>query len=389
MRAPPRCPEPETRSELRLGGPAFAPRRAPPSRADGPCIARGKARVMFAPAAETCFVAGPATRAPLPLLIVVGSNEKSRPAPSDSPKAARLSWMRSGYARLVGIGSGLARLEGYPFEVRYSDRAQPRATAAADVAAAAYTYFDCLFAGVEPDIALIVADEADWLSRQPYGLAFFNDDPGQIRPGVVVMPVASGDFWSAIVQHLHDASPRGYSRLRAAYPDGTGGVDLQPFCDLITIHELGHAFETLGDLRLPTSWLSEIFVNLAMHAFVATQRPASLPTLEVLPSVGAGSRNLAARMRAEGYSTLEELETHYMGGDQPMSPLNYVWFQYRWQRLAARIFNVDGEDALARFWGCFHATDPVLAERATAASLAPVLRSQVSATLGRAVRDWR
>ena len=94
-------------------------------------------------------------------------------------------------------------------------------------------------------------------------------------------------------------------------------------------------------------------------------------------------------MRAEGYSTLEELETHYMGGDQPMSPLNYVWFQYRWQRLAARIFNVDGEDALARFWDCFHATDPVLAERGTAASLAPVLTSEVSATLGRAVRDWR
>src|SRR5436190_2958074 len=29
---------------------------------------------------------------------------------------------------------------------------------------------------------------------------------------------------------------------------------------------------------------------------------------------------------------------HYTGGDQPMSPLNYVWYQYRWQRLAARMF---------------------------------------------------
>jgi hypothetical protein len=83
---------------------------------------------------------------------------------------------------LVGIGSGLTRLEGYPFDVRYSDGALTRATAAADVAAAAHTYFDRLFAGVEPDIALIVADQTDWLSRQPYGLAFFNDDPGQISP---------------------------------------------------------------------------------------------------------------------------------------------------------------------------------------------------------------
>jgi len=166
-------------------------------------------------------------------------------------------------------------------------------------------------------------------------------------------------------------------------------LDLQPFFDLITIHELGHAFEVLGDLRLPTFWLSEIFVNLAMHAFVATHRPASLPTLEVLSTVGAGSRKLAARMRAEGYSTLEELQAHYTGSDDSMSPLNYVWFQYRWQRLAAKIFDADGEAGLVRFWECFHATDRLNSGGATAASLAPLLRTEVSQILGRAVQDWR
>jgi len=64
--------------------------------------------------------------------------------------------------------------------------------------------------------------------------------------------------------------------LLATYPDGAGGVNLQPFFDLITIHELGHAFEVLGDLRLPTFLLSEIFVNLAMHSFIATLLSASL-----------------------------------------------------------------------------------------------------------------
>ncbi|HET6868885.1 MAG TPA: hypothetical protein VFH80_23435 [Solirubrobacteraceae bacterium] len=289
----------------------------------------------------------------------------------------------------MAVGSELARLDGYPFEVRYSDGALRRATAAADVAAAAYVYFSRLFSEVEPDIALIVAEEADWTSRQPYGLAYFNDDDDQIRPGIVVMPAGSGDFWSAIVQDLRDASPRGYAKLLEAYPDGAGGVDLQPFFDLITIHELGHAFETLGHLRLPTFWLSEIFVNLAMHAFVATQQPANLRTLEALPTVGAASRKLAARMRSEGYSTLEELETHYTGGDNPMSALNYVWFQYRWQRLAAKIFEVDGEGGLVRLWDCFHATDRVPAGPVTAASLVPLLAAKVSRTLGRAVSAWR
>jgi hypothetical protein len=289
----------------------------------------------------------------------------------------------------VPLGSGLAHLGGYPFEVRYSEGALVRACAAADVAASAYGYFSRLFSGVEPDIAVIVAGQADWESRQPYGLPFFNDDDGQIRPGIVVMPAGSGDFWIAMGQDIRDASPRGYTRLLAAYPDGAGGLDLQPFFDLVTIHELGHAFEMLGDLRLPTFWLGEIFANLALHAFVATRQPESLNTLEVLPTVGAQSRRLAARMRAEGYSTLEELEAHYTGGDQPMSPLNYVWYQHRWLRLAARVFGADGEDGLVRFWKCFHATDRLSSGKVTAASLVPVLRTEVSETLGRAIQNWR
>jgi len=289
----------------------------------------------------------------------------------------------------VAVGSELSPLGGYPFEVRYSDGSLVRARAAADVAASAYVFFSHLFGGVEPDIAVIVAGEADWSGNGPYGLPFFRDDAAEIRPGIVLTPAGGGDFWRGIGQDIRDALPRGYAKLLATYPDGTGRLDLRPFFDLITIHELGHAFEVLGDLRLPTFWLSEIFVNLAVHAFVATQRPASLPTLEVLPTVGAGSRKLAARMRAKGYSTLEELQAHYTGGDDSMDPLNYVWYQHRWLRLAARMFEADGEDGLVRFWDCFHSTGRVNASETTAASLAPLLTTEVSPTLGRAVRDWR
>ena len=201
----------------------------------------------------------------------------------------------------MALGSRLAHLGGYRFEVRYSEGALVRARAAADVAANAYGYFSRLFSGVEPDIAIIVAGQADWESRQPYGLPFFNDDDGQIRPGIVVMPAGSGDFWVAIGQDIRDASPRGYTRLLATYPDGAGGLDLQPFFDLVTIHELGHAFEMFGDLRLPTFWLGEIFANLALHAFVVTKQPEQLTTLEVLPTVGAQSRPGHRSMAGHAY----------------------------------------------------------------------------------------
>lgn len=289
---------------------------------------------------------------------------------------------------LMAIGSRLLHLSGYPFEVRYSEGALARAQAAAVLAADAYGYFSRLFSEIEPDIAVIVANEADWESRQPYGLPFFNDDKGQIRPGIVVMPVGSGDFWTGMGEDLRDASKGRYAKLLAAYPDGAGGLNLQPFFDLITIHELGHAFEVLGDLRLPTFWLGEIFANLALHAFVATKRPESLRTLEVLSTVGAQSSRLDARTRAVGYTTLDEVEVRYTGGDDPMSPLNYVWYQYRWQRLAATMFDSDGEEGLVRYWNYFHAIDRLSSEGVTAALLAPLLRTEVSETLGRAVQDW-
>jgi hypothetical protein len=289
----------------------------------------------------------------------------------------------------MAMGSGLAHLDGYPFEVRFSHGSLERARASADVAADAYLYLSRLFSGLEPDVALIVADKTDWKSGQPYGLPYFNDDDDQIRPGILVMPAGRGDFWTGMVEDLREATPRGYARLCATYPDGAGGVDLQPFFDLVTIHELGHAFEVLGGLQLPTFWLGEIFANLALHAFVATKQPERLNTLEVLSRVGASSTRLAARMRAEGYSTLEDLEAHYTGGDDPMGPLNYVWYQYRWQRLAAQVFDADGAGALRRFWDCFHLRDRSAADEVTAASLAALLETEVSETLGRAVRNWR
>jgi hypothetical protein len=54
---------------------------------------------------------------------------------------------------LVAVGSTLAHLAGYPFEVRYSEGSLRRARAAADLAGDGYVYFSGLFSAVEPDIA--------------------------------------------------------------------------------------------------------------------------------------------------------------------------------------------------------------------------------------------
>ena len=107
----------------------------------------------------------------------------------------------------MAMGSGLERLGGYPFEVRCSPGSELRARASADVAAEAYRYLSPLLSSVEPDIAIIVAAEADWESRQPYGLPYFNDGEDQIRPGILVMPATRGDFWIAMGEDLRETTP--------------------------------------------------------------------------------------------------------------------------------------------------------------------------------------
>jgi hypothetical protein len=99
----------------------------------------------------------------------------------------------------------MARLRARP-QASTSIRTEPACFATADV------YFSRLFSAVAPNIALIVADETDWPSRGPYGLPFFSDDAGEIRPGVVVMSAGGGDFWTAIARDLRDAAPGGYMR---------------------------------------------------------------------------------------------------------------------------------------------------------------------------------
>jgi hypothetical protein len=289
----------------------------------------------------------------------------------------------------MALGSDLPSLSGHPFEVRYSEGSLVRAKASAEVATDAYVYLSSLLSQFAPDISLVVADECDWPNDGPsFGMPFFSEERGE-RPGILVMPAGSGDFWSSMARGIGDEPPSGYATLLAAYPDGAGGLELQPFIDLLTLHELGHSFEVLGGLQLPTFWLGELFANLALHTFVASRRPTSMATLETFSMVGAGSEPLAQRMRDAGYSTLDEFEAHYPGSDVPIGWLNYVWFQCRWQRLAATMFDADGEDALVRFWECFRAPDRVGATTATAASLAPLLARDVSETLGQAVRDWR
>jgi hypothetical protein len=286
---------------------------------------------------------------------------------------------------VIGVSERVPREGGLPFGVTSFQSSAERVEASVAIMASAYGYLSGVFDGFCPQFDLIVAGPADWPGRSvPYGMPFFRDaEDGQ--PAFIAMPASAGDFWRESVERIGRSSASGLFRLREQYPDASGtDVDLQPFFDLITVHELGHAFETQGGLALPTYWLGEIFANLALHAFVRAEMPGALLTLETFSAVGAADDNLSETVRRDGISTLDEFESHYSGSSEEMSTANYLWFQYRFQGIAARVLETDGSDALQRLWHYFstHSHEP-----SEAAPLAPRLGG-VSTALSDAIANW-
>ena len=157
--------------------------------------------------------------------------------------------------------------------------------------------------------------------------------------------------------------------------DGSLGFSL---ADLLRSHEAGE-LEALAKKK----------GDAQLDAIAALGRLATADAIATLKGLAEKTGGGDDEERAFLKRTLEDLDAHYTGGDQPMSPLNYVWYQYRWQRLAAKMFDADGEEGLVRFWDCFHAADPLGPGEVTTSSLARLLRTEVSQTLGWAIQNWR
>jgi len=217
--------------------------------------------------------------------------------------------------------------------------------------------------------------------------------------------VATDDnaFWRLQGRVARFASPlSGFPRLRKTYADANGDLQLRRFFDLLAVHELAHAFEDRGGTAFPTLWLSEIYANLALHAFVAKRRPSELANLTTLPDVQSRIRVFTMMMRATGYTSLHDFAPHFLlGTEKPMNGPNYGWYQVRFHVLAREIFNEGGEGALLRLWAfgqreaARRGSSPYnyfrehrtlgWFEQQSAKDLAPRLASEVSPGLGQAL----
>lgn len=235
---------------------------------------------------------------------------------------------------------GLKQLKNDSVNVYYSNGHQERASSIALQMSKALAYHQQLLE-FKPTVTLLVLSQADWkkfTSFPVYGMPHYNDNQTLI--------VASEDnaFWKSFLPAINSLPGELQQKVQAVYKSGDGDLSMQPFFDLLAIHELGHAFHFQGQLNMQRKWMGELFANILLHTYIAENNPEALPALTVFPQmvINRGSKEFR-------YTSLKNIEDHYeMIGKQ--YPQNYGWYQCRWHAAAAEIYNSSGKEICKKLW---------------------------------------
>jgi hypothetical protein len=176
------------------------------------------------------------------------------------------------------------------------------------------------------------------------------------------------DLTAWLEEVASSAPPAAAQELDQVY--GTGADRLEPFADLLVVHELAHAFHDGVPFVFPRSWLMELFADMALYAFVVAEEPDRRLHLETLVQIALEHHLLKPVAR-----DLRYFEAFY----PYIEPLTYVWYQFRFTMMAKGLVDAAGPDVLRRLWDAFALSDE---------QLAGVLGGRVHPAAGHWLASW-
>jgi len=225
----------------------------------------------------------------------------------------------------------ITELPGFPFSVVATTGIEEKAGRIAARTHAARSWMAGLF-GFEPHIRVEVLGPEDFAERAELpalGLPHVNDEGTMFLAGY-----DTSTFESSIAQTMTYLSTDDRLTFVQAYGEPP---NVQTFVDLLSLHELAHTYHMQRGWSFPELWMGELFCNLALHGYVAAHEPAVLPALVTLPSA-------AHRMPPEvqGVTAIEAMSAD--------NPLTYVWYQFRLQVAAIRLWDDGGQTLLREFY---------------------------------------
>jgi hypothetical protein len=167
-------------------------------------------------------------------------------------------------------------------------------------------------------------------------------------------------------------------KVEAAYRDKQGNLSMQPFFDLLAIHELGHAFHMQAALTMQRKWMGELFVNILLHTFIAENEPGALPALTVFPQmvIAGGSAGFKFTTLADVHEKYGEIGQHH--------PRNYGWYQCRWHAAAAGIYDTGGKMVGRKLWDALKSKKEILTDD----QLVGFLEKTADKTVADVMRNW-
>ncbi len=267
----------------------------------------------------------------------------------------------------------LPALKDYPFTVYYSSGYEQRAGAISQQVNKALTYYDSLLS-FKPGLSLFVLDSIDWKKYSSpgavYGMPHYKND------NTLIVAASDNPFWKSFLPPLESLPKELAEQVRSVYKNASG-LSMQPFFDLLALHELGHAFHLQGGLKMQRAWMGELFSNVFLHTYIAENDPGLLPALTIFPRmvVAAGAGGFK-------YTSLQDMDMRYDEIAQKF-PRNYGWYQCRLHMGAASIYESGGREAFLKLWNGLKQQQKKVGD----AEL-PALLQKIDPTLASLVQNW-
>lgn len=233
----------------------------------------------------------------------------------------------------------LDSLQGYHLKIYFSSGHKERAEQMAKLSHNAITYGEKLL-NFKPTVTLLVLSPADWpqYTKFPvYGMPHYPNDE------TLVIAAENNAFWKSFIPPLEQLPSSLAVKIKEVYTINSE-LTMQPFFDLLALHELGHAYHQQGGLTMQRKWMGELFCNIFLHTYISDNEPKRLPALTVFP-------NMVVASGTNGYSftTLRQFEDYYDEiGEQ--HPKNYGWYQCRLHAAAREIYDAGGKAVLPKLW---------------------------------------
>ncbi|MBK7426447.1 MAG: hypothetical protein IPI60_05110 [Saprospiraceae bacterium] len=269
----------------------------------------------------------------------------------------------------------LKQLTGYQTKTYYSSGAEEKAMRIAGQFDKVHAYYKSRVK-FTPEVTLLILSPGDWSNHTGfpvYGM------PHYLGNKTLIVASEDNDFWKSFVPPLDKLPAEFAKQIRETYTGKDDQLSMEPFFDLLAIHELGHAYHMQADLKMQRQWMAELFVNIFLHVYIAENEPELLPALTVFPKMVVYNTDPADLK----YISLQDLDTYYNELGQKY-PRNYGWYQCRWHMASDNIYESSNVKGFIKLWDALKTERTLLNDT----ELADMLNKKVHFSVANVMEKW-